>query len=177
MLFPLINHQKSLVHVRSSVPLTYSLSLFFTELKIYHLSLFNTHMTILTLLILAVYRMHVIHEPCVWSNSQRVLRSSVVRASDQCTEGHWFNSCREPRFFLCPVLVTCWSYHYSRGSFYCKPDYMTPRRLSRLREFTPVPSHGSIFVYMIPPQHVMPARVTLAWIHSGDSGTNRNVIM
>ena len=64
-------------------------------------------MTISTLMILVVYRVHVIHEPCVWSNPPRVLRSSVVRASDQCTEGHWFNSCRGPRFFLCPVLVTC----------------------------------------------------------------------
>ena len=35
-------------------------------------------------------------------------------------------------------------------------------RLSRRDEFTPVPSHGSIFVYMIPPQKVMPARVTPA---------------
>ena len=35
-------------------------------------------------------------------------------------KGHRFNSCRGLRFFLCPVLVTCWSYHYSRGSFYCK---------------------------------------------------------
>ena len=37
---------------------------------------------------------------------------------------------------------------------------MTPGRLSRRSEFTPVPSHGSTFVYMIPPQNVMPARVT-----------------
>ena len=29
---------------------------------------------------------------------------------------------------------------------------MTPGRLSRRREFTPVPSQCSIFVYMIPPQ-------------------------
>ena len=29
---------------------------------------------------------------------------------------------------------------------------MTPGRLSRRGEFNPVPSHGSIFVYMIPPQ-------------------------
>ena len=36
---------------------------------------------------------------------------------------------------------------------------MTPGRLSRRDEFTPVPSHGSTFVYMIPPQKVMPARV------------------
>ena len=36
---------------------------------------------------------------------------------------------------------------------------MTPGRLSPRSEFTPVSSHGSIFVYMIPPQNVMPARV------------------
>ena len=40
--------------------------------------------------------------------------------------------------------------------------YMTPGRLSPRGEFTPVPSHGSVFVYMIPPQNVMPARVTPA---------------
>ena len=40
---------------------------------------------------------------------------------------------------------------------------MTPGRLSPRSEFTPVPSHGSIFVYMIPPQNVMPVRVTPAY--------------
>ena len=40
--------------------------------------------------------------------------------------------------------------------------YMTPGRLLPRSEFTPVPSHGSILVYMIPPQNVMPARVTPA---------------
>ena len=45
--------------------------------------------------------------------------------------------------------------------------YMTPWRLSRRREYTPVPSHGSISVYVIPPQNVMPARVTPAWVHPG----------
>lgn len=32
---------------------------------------------------------------------------------------------------------------------------MTPRRLSRRLEFTPVPCGGSVFVYMMPPQNVM----------------------
>ena len=47
--------------------------------------------------------------------------------------------------------------------------YMTQGRLSPRSEFTPVPSHGSIlnFVYMIPPQNVMLARVTPAWVHPG----------
>ena len=49
---------------------------------------------------------------------------------------------------------------------------MTPGRLSRRDEFTPVPSHGSTFVYMIPLQKVMPARVAPARVaparvHSG----------
>ena len=39
--------------------------------------------------------------------------------------------------------------------------------LSRGSEFTPVPSHGSTFVCMIPPQNVKAARVTPAWIHAG----------
>ena len=37
---------------------------------------------------------------------------------------------------------------------------MTPGPLSCQREFTQVPSHGSIFVYMIPPQNVMLPGVT-----------------
>ena len=36
--------------------------------------------------------------------------------------------------------------------------YMTPGQLLRQAEFTPVPSHGSAFVYMIPPQNVMSHR-------------------
>ena len=45
--------------------------------------------------------------------------------------------------------------------------YMTPGRLSPRSEFTPVPSHGFIFVYMIPQQNVMPARVIPALVHLG----------
>ena len=37
--------------------------------------------------------------------------------------------------------------------------YMIPGRLSSRREFTPVPSCGSVFVYMISKQNVIPARV------------------
>ena len=40
--------------------------------------------------------------------------------------------------------------------------YMTPERLSCWGEFTPVPSHSSTFVYMIPPHNVTPARVAAA---------------
>ena len=88
------------------------ISHFFTELKIYHHSLIITHMTISTLLIQAVCRAHVIHKPCIWPSSPQVLCSSVVRASDQCTEGHRFSSFPGLRFFLCPMLVTCWSHHF-----------------------------------------------------------------
>ena len=44
---------------------------------------------------------------------------------------------------------------------------MTPERLSPRSEFTPVPSHGSIFVYMIPPQsscwRESPQRISLRY--------------
>ena len=43
--------------------------------------------------------------------------------------------------------------------------HMTPGRLSRRREFTPVPSSGPVFVFMVPTQNAIPARVTLAWAH------------
>ena len=83
-----------------------SLSLKFT------IFLYLSHMTISTLLILAVRRTHVIHEPCIWPSSPRVLRTSVVRASDRCMEDHRFHSSWGLRFFLCPMLVTCWL-HFS----------------------------------------------------------------
>ena len=37
----------------------------------------------------------------------------MVRASDWCTEGRRFKSYRGLRFFLCPLLVTCWTHHSS----------------------------------------------------------------
>ena len=67
--------------------------------------------------IIAVRRMHVIREPCIWPCSPQVLRSSVVRASNQCMEGHRFNSGRGLRFFLCSMLMTCRSHHFS--SLFC----------------------------------------------------------
>ena len=57
---------------------------------------------------------------------------------------------------------------------------MTPGRLSRRSEFTQVPSHRSTFVYMIPPQNAMPARVipVVAPGREFHSGTkSRNGIM
>ena len=50
---------------------------------------------------------------------------------------------------------------------------MTPGRLSLPSEFTTVPSHGSIFVYIIPPQNVIPARVIPA-CHPGESSRSEN---
>ena len=44
---------------------------------------------------------------------------------------------------------------------------MISGRLSSRRDFTPVPSCGSVFVYMIPAQNVMPARVIPARVHPG----------
>ena len=47
------------------------------------------------------------------AGSPRVHRSSVVRVSERCTEGLRFNSSRGLSFFLCSVLVTCWSQRFS----------------------------------------------------------------
>ena len=44
---------------------------------------------------------------------------------------------------------------------------MISGRLSSRREFTPVPSYGSVLVYMIPTQKVVPARVIPARVHPG----------
>ena len=38
----------------------------------------------------------------------------MVGASDQCLEGHRFNSCQEIRFFLCPALLICWLRYFSK---------------------------------------------------------------
>ena len=70
---------------------------------------FITHITISTLLILAVYKTLVIHEPCMWPSSQRVLRSSVVRASDRCTENQGSNPVGESRRWIVKSLLTKWS--------------------------------------------------------------------
>ena len=60
--------------------------------------------------ILALPRRHVIHQLCIEPSSSGILRNSVVRASDWCTEGHWFNSCQGLRFFslslACDMLIT-----------------------------------------------------------------------
>ena len=44
---------------------------------------------------------------------------------------------------------------------------MISGRLSSRCEFTPVPSYGSVFVYMIPTQNVMLALVIPARVHPG----------
>ena len=54
---------------------------------------------------------------------------------------------------------------------------MTPGRLSPRSVFTPVPSHGSIFVYMIPPQiscwrEFTPVLVPGREFHSGKKSRN-----
>ena len=44
---------------------------------------------------------------------------------------------------------------------------MISGRLSSRREFTPIPSYGSVFVYMITTQNVEPARVIPARVNPG----------
>ena len=82
------------------------ISHFTTKLNINHLNFvyLSPHITLSTLLILAVRRAHVIHKPGIWPGSPRVSSSSVVTAPDWCAEGHKFDSCRALRF-LCPTLV------------------------------------------------------------------------
>ena len=46
--------------------------------------------------------------------------------------------------------------------------YMIPARLSFRYEFTPVPSDGSVFVYMISAQILVPKRVIPVRVHPGN---------
>ena len=46
--------------------------------------------------------------------------------------------------------------------------YMIPARLSFRYEFTPVPSCGSVFVYMTPAQNLIMERVIPVQVHSGN---------
>ena len=39
--------------------------------------------------------------------------AQVNRAPARCLEGHKFESCRGLRFFLCPMIVTCWSFIFT----------------------------------------------------------------
>ena len=77
-----------------------------------HLSLLT--MT-LTVLILAVCRTPVTY--CIWTRlndlALREFLSSVDRVPAWCSGGHGFNSRWGLRFFLCPMLVSCWSIHLS----------------------------------------------------------------
>ena len=50
--------------------------------------------------------------------------SSVVRASDRCTEGHGFDSRRGLRFFLCPTLARCWIFHLFLYDAVCKDTHL-----------------------------------------------------
>ena len=46
--------------------------------------------------------------------------------------------------------------------------YVIPARLSCRYEFTPVPSCGSVFVYMTPAQNLMRERVMPVQVHPGN---------
>ena len=58
----------------------------------------GTHLMLLTLPILAVYRTRVTHEPSKWPSSPR-----VSRAPNRYLGGHEFNSRRRLSIFLCPI--------------------------------------------------------------------------
>ena len=94
------------------------------------------------------------YRPLHYSYSlQRVRGCLVVRACEDRFSIPGLTPAR--KFFFFKIEETCTLRNLGGV-------YMTPGRLSRRDEFTPVPSHGSTFVYMIPPQKVMPARVAPA---------------
>ena len=70
-------------------------SLYFSTIKIKALQLVNMTYDLTTNSVNMTYARH------------KSPSSSVVRASDRCTEGHGFDSRRGLRFFLCPTLATC----------------------------------------------------------------------
>ena len=70
-------------------------------------------------------------------------------------------ACNNQRQYIVRVVGSiCFSWFSALGGV-----YVTPGRLSLRSEFTTVPSHSSTFVYIIPPQNVMPARITPEWVH------------
>ena len=56
--------------------------------------------------------MNSVQRPC--SPSTMSFHSSVDRVPAQYLGDHGFDSCRGLRFFLCSMLVLCWSLHFSR---------------------------------------------------------------
>ena len=63
--------------------------------------------------ILAVRRRHVIHQPCIQPSSSGILGSSMVRASNRCTEGHRFNSCWRLRLIMLIMPFLIIACHYA----------------------------------------------------------------
>jgi len=53
-------------------------------------------------------------------------RSSVYRAPNCCLGGHWFDSCRGLRLFLCPPLVSCCSIYLSHIIVIKRFGYIIP---------------------------------------------------
>ena len=50
--------------------------------------------------------------------------AQVDRAPARCLGGYRFESCRGLRIFLCPTLVTCWSFHCNKNEL-CKTVRLT----------------------------------------------------
>ena len=78
----------------------------------------------------------------------------------------------EPRMYVCEIHLDCLVYKSVLFFLYCCCLYLRVCLHDTWATFAPEwvhsgPSHGSPFVHMIPPQSVMPARVTPAWVHPG----------
>ena len=79
-----------------------------------------------------------------WATKYILAHSSVVRASDQCTEDHRFNTCRGLRHFLCLMLVTCCLLHFS------------------IFQLFPVRSKVYVLLFPNPRAHAMPIQDSVA---------------
>ena len=109
----------------------------FCELKIHHLSIFNTCRALSILLILAVCRTRVTTNSVIWPMLATSL--PVAQWLERPTGGHGFDTRRGLRFFLCPTLVTCWIFHL----FLMYPSSVSVNWTHLLEIKEILPAHGS----------------------------------
>ena len=79
------------------------------------LHIYRTHNDFDSAVILVVCSVPVTHELSWMTFLSMSSYSSVDGAPSRHLGGHVFNSCQGLRVFLCPMLVSCWSVHFSQG--------------------------------------------------------------
>ena len=97
------------------------------------------------------------------------------------TANFWCSGQSNALLQLQTIEITCDANFYetdpgNESTIELEGVHMTLGRLSCLRELTLVPSRGFVFVYMMPPQNVIPERVTPAWVHTGSQRYHVNAI-